>query len=264
MTAPTPGVPNWVDLGTSDLEDAIRFYTGLFGWTAHVSGDDYGGYTIFNLRGRPVAGAGPLFGEGQPTAWSTYIATTDADEVAARVEAVGGKVLVPPFDVMEQGRMAAFLDRAGASFSVWEPGTMPGAEIFDSPGALTWTELITRDVDGSMAFYRAVFGWTARESPMGDAPYLVWEQDGQTIAGMQPMDGPGWPDDLSPHWMIYFAVADCDASVALARSLGGRVIGAPENFTMGRYAVIEDPQGGTFSILMANGSAPRADPDPPQ
>ena len=43
----------------------------------------------------PVAGAGPLFGEGQPTAWSTYIATDDADAIAARVEAAGGKVLVP-------------------------------------------------------------------------------------------------------------------------------------------------------------------------
>jgi predicted enzyme related to lactoylglutathione lyase len=253
MTAPTPGVPNWVDLGTADLADATRFYTELFGWTAHVSGEQYGGYTIFNLRGRPVAGAGPLLGDAQPTAWSTYVATDDADAVAARVEAAGGKVLVPPFDVMEQGRMSAFLDRTGAAFSVWEPGTMPGAEVFDVPGALTWTELMTRDVDGSVAFYGSVFGWTARDSAMGGAPYIVWEQDGQTIAGMQPMDGPGWPDDLSPHWMIYFAVADCDETVALAQDLGGRVIGAPETFPMGRYAVLQDPQGGTFSILAGHG-----------
>src|ERR687890_298057 len=143
MTAPTPGAPNWVDLGTADVEDAKRFYTALFGWTAHVSGDEYGGYTIFNLNGRPAAGVGPLFGEGQQTAWSTYIATTDADDVAVRVEAAGGKVLGAPFDVME-------------------PGTMPGAEVFDVPGALTWNELTTRDVDGSMAVYHSIFGWTSR------------------------------------------------------------------------------------------------------
>jgi uncharacterized protein len=249
MTAPTPGVPNWVDLGTADLADATRFYTELFGWTAHVSGEQYGGYTIFNLRGRPVAGAGPLFGEGQPTAWSAYVATDDADAVAARVEAAGGKVLVPPFDVMEQGRMSAFLDRTGAAFSVWEPGTMPGAEVFDVPGALTWLELATRDVEGSKTFYGAVFGWTARESPMMGPPYQVWELNGQTVAGMLPMTGPGWPDDLSPHWMIYFAVDDCDETVALAQELGGRVVGAPESLAMGRYAVIQDPQGGTFSVL---------------
>jgi hypothetical protein len=249
MTAPTPGAPNWIDLATADLDDAKRFYAQLFGWTAHVGGDEYGGYTIFSLNGRPVAGAGPLFGEGQPTAWSTYVATTDADAVAARVEAAGGKVLVAPFDVMEQGRMAAFLDQAGAPFSVWEPGTMLGAEVFDVPGALTWNELATRDVDGSKAFYGAVFGWTARDSEMAGRPYVVWELDGAMIAGMQPMMSGAWPDDLPPHWMIYFAVGHCDESADLARRLGGRVVQPPTSFAMGRYAVLQDPQGGTFSVL---------------
>jgi uncharacterized protein len=250
MTAPTPGVPNWVDLGTADLDDAKRFYTALFGWTAHVSPEpESGGYTIFNLDGLPVAGAGPLFGEGQPTAWSTYIATDDADAIAAQVQDAGGTVLVPPFDVLDQGRMAAFLDQAGAPFSVWEPATMRGAEVFDVPGALTWNELTTRDLEGSKKFYGAVFGWSGRDTAVGDAPYVLWEHDGVSVAGMQSMVGGDWPDDLPPHWMIYFAVADCDESAAVARQLGGRIVHPPTSFALGRYAVLRDPQGGTFSIL---------------
>ena len=249
MTAPTPGVPNWVDLATADLDDAKRFYTALFGWTAHVSGDEYGGYTTFSLHRLAVAGAGPLFGEGQPTAWSTYIATEDADTIAARVEAADGKVLVAPFDVGDQGRMSAFLDQAGAPFSVWQPGTTPGAEIFDEPGALTWTELTTRDVEGSAAFYGAVFGWVARDSSAGGVPYVTFEHHGKTIAGLQPMLDGRWPDDLPPHWMIYFAVSDCDRTAQDAYALGGRVVAAPANLAIGRYAVLEDPEGGTFSIL---------------
>ncbi|GAA3347544.1 VOC family protein [Amorphoplanes nipponensis] len=249
MNPPTPGVPNWVDLGTADLADAIRFYTSLFGWEAEVSGEEYGGYTTFRLDGRATAGAGPLYGEGQPTAWSTYVATDDADETAARVEAAGGKVLVAPFDVMYQGRMAAFLDQAGAPFSVWQAGTMRGADVFDVPGALTWNELTTRDVEGSAAFYGSVFGWVARESSMSGMDYIVWEHEGRPIAGLQPMDGDSWPDDLPPHWMIYFAVADCDDSAAYAQSLGGRIVQPPTTLPIGRYAVLDDPQGGTFSIL---------------
>jgi predicted enzyme related to lactoylglutathione lyase len=252
MTAPLPGVPNWVDLGTADLDDAQRFYTTLFGWTAHVSGDEYGGYTIFALDGRPAAGAGPLFGEGQPTAWSTYIGTDDSDAVAARVDAAGGKVLVAPFDVGDQGRMAAFLDQAGAPFSVWQPGSMPGAEVFDVPGALTWNELTTRDVDGSVAFYGAVFGWTARSSAVSGVPYLVWEHNGETIAGIQPMVGDDWPDDLPPHWMVYFAVEDCDATAEYAYALGGRIVHPPTTLAIGRYAVLEDPEGGTFAVLASD------------
>ena len=252
MTAPNPGVPNWVDVATSDLDGAKRFYTALFGWTADVSGDEYGGYTTFSLDGRAVAGAGPLFGEGQPTAWSTYFGTADADTTAALVEAAGGKVLVAPFDVGDQGRMAAFLDQAGAPFSVWQPGTTPGAEVFDVPGAVTWNELITRDVDGSCVFYGAVFGWTARNTSVDGVPYVLFEHHGAAVAGMQPMVGPAWPVDLPPHWMIYFAVADCDRTVDHAYALGGRVVSPPTTFAMGRYAVVEDPEGGRFSILASN------------
>lgn len=250
MSHPTPGVPNWVDLSTSNLFDANRFYTRLFGWEAEISGDEYGGYTTYRLGGRSVAGAGPTFGEGQPTAWSTYIATDDADRVAERVAAAGGKVLVPPFDVMYQGRMAAFLDQAGAPFTVWQAGTMKGADIFDVPGALTWNELVTRDVEGSAAFYGEVFGWLARESMMGDIPYILWELRGETIAGMQVMDE-GWPHDLAAHWMLYFAVSDCDDAAAHAAALGGRVVNEPMDLPIGRYAVLADPQGGLFSILQS-------------
>jgi predicted enzyme related to lactoylglutathione lyase len=63
------------------------------------------------------------------------------------------------------------------------------------------------------------------------------------------MIGANWPGDLPPHWMVYFAVADCDHSAAVAHQLGGGVVQPPTSFPMGRYAVLEDPQGGTFSIL---------------
>jgi predicted enzyme related to lactoylglutathione lyase len=249
MTVSTPGSPSWVDLGTADLEAAKHFYTRLFGWTAETSGDDYGGYTTFLLNGLPVAGAGPLYGEGQPTAWSTYFATDDAYVIADRVEMAGGKVLVAPFDVMDQGRMAAFLDPAGAPFSVWEPGTMRGAELFDVPGSLTWNELNTRDIEGSKAFYRSVFGWSWRDSSMGGLPYVVWENHGTTICGMQPMVGDEWPIDMPPHWMVYLAVHDCDISATDTLALGGRVLQPPTDLPIGRYAVLEDGQGGIFSIL---------------
>jgi predicted enzyme related to lactoylglutathione lyase len=249
MTASTPGAPNWVDLGTADLDEATRFYTGLFGWTADVSGDEFGGYTTFLLNGLPVAGAGPLYGEGQPTAWSTYFATDDADAVGARVTAAGGKVLVAPFDVMDQGRMAAFLDPAGAPFSVWQPGSMRGAALFDVPGALTWNELNTRDMEGSRAFYGSVFGWVIRDSSMAGLPYTLAELNGTPIGGIQPMIGEEWPDDVPAHWMVYFAVHDCDISAEHTRALGGRILQPPASRPIGRYAVLEDPQGGVFAVL---------------
>jgi hypothetical protein len=244
MTSPAPGAPIWVDLATADLDRAKWFYTRLFGWTTDVSG----GYTTFLLNGFPVAGAGPLAEETQPTAWSTYLATDDADAVAYRVTEAGGKVLVAPFDVMEQGRLAAFLDPAGAPFSVWQPGTVGGAAVFDVPGSLTWNELNTRDVERSAIFYASVFGWTFRESTMDGRRYVVADLNGTAIAGLQPMIGDEW-GDMSPHWMVYFAVQDCDRAAEIATSLGGTVVQGPWTISIGRYAVVADPSGGVFSLL---------------
>lgn len=244
MTSSEPGAPNWVDLATADLDEAKRFYTRLFGWTTDVSD----GYTTFLLNGLPVAGAGPLAEESQPTAWSTYLATDDADAVARRVTEAGGKVLVAPFDVMEQGRLAAFLDPAGAPFSVWQAGTVGGAAVFDVPGSLTWNELNTGDVAVSAAFYAAVFGWTFRETSKEGRPYAIAELHGTAIAGIQPMIGDQW-GDLSPHWMVYFAVHDCDRAAASVSALGGSVLQGPQGIAVGRYAVVADPSGGVFSLI---------------
>jgi predicted enzyme related to lactoylglutathione lyase len=245
MTAPMPGAPAWVDLASPDLDLARGFYTALFGWTA----DESDGYVTFQLNGLPVAGAGPLYGEGQPTAWSTYLATDDADAVAARVAAAGGQVLVAPFDVGDQGRMAAFVDPAGAPFSVWQPGSLPGTALFDVPGSLTWNELNTRDIDGSKAFYGAVFGWAYREDRMGSLPYVVITLGGTPVGGIQQMIGNEWPTDMSPHWLVVFAVRDCDISANRVAGLGGRVLHPPRNLSVGRFAIVQDPSGGMFSIL---------------
>ncbi len=72
-------------------------------------------------------------------------------------------MLVAPFDVMDQGRMAVFLDPTGAPFSVWQPTKMPGAELFDQPGSLARNEPTTRDPEAPKALYGAVPGWAAHD-----------------------------------------------------------------------------------------------------
>jgi predicted enzyme related to lactoylglutathione lyase len=161
-------------------------------------------------------------------------------------------VLVPPFDVTDQGRMAAFLDPGGAPFSVWQAGTMNGAAVFDMPGSLTWNELNTRDLEASRAFYGSVFGWAFRDSSMGRVPYLVAKLNETAICGIQPMIAEQWPMDMSPHWMVYFAVQDCDRTAQHAVALGGRVVHQPTDLPIGRYAVLEDAQGGMFAVLASS------------
>ena len=87
------GTPSWVDLGTPDIEAAVAFYGGLFGWDVPESenAEQTGGYRHARCGGKPVAGMMPLMQEGQPPAWSTYISVEDADATAEKVTEAGGR-----------------------------------------------------------------------------------------------------------------------------------------------------------------------------
>ncbi|MEV4462493.1 VOC family protein [Micromonospora echinofusca] len=250
MSTVPPGTPCWADLATPGLAEARRFYPELFGWTGRIDPEpEAGGYTVFLLDGRAVAGAGPPAIPDQVPIWSTYLATDDADLVAGRVERAGGQVVVPPFEVFDQGRMAVFADPAGAAFSVWQPMAMPGAEVFDVPGALTWTELVTPDPEGAKVFYELVFGWHPDDQRAGPVTYTGWRLGTRIVAGMVPPLGDGFPTDTPAYWSVYFAVADADAAAARAAELGGTILVPPQTTPAGRYAALRDPHGALFNIL---------------
>jgi hypothetical protein len=247
----TPGTPSWVDLGTSDIDGAVAFYEGLLGWSVAESQPDTGGYRLAMVRDRPVAGLMPLMSEQQPVAWTTYVAVDDADAAAASVSANGGQVVAEPMDVMELGRMSVFMDPAGAALGVWQANQFPGAGLVNEPGAFTWNELATRDIDAAHAFYPAVLPWTYDEQDFGGMAYTLWKAGDQMVAGGMPI-GDEFPAEVPNYWAVYFAVDDADATAAKVPELGGTVMSPPRDIPdVGRFAVITDPQGGVFSILKA-------------
>jgi uncharacterized protein len=247
------GVPSWVDLATPDVTAAAEFYGSLFGWEVPETPAEFGGYRMATLRGRNVAGIGPQMQPGMPTAWSTYVATDDADATAKAVADAGGQTFMAPMDVMEAGRMAVFADSTGAAFGVWQAGMHTGAGIVNEPVSLSWNELATREPDKATAFYRDVFGWQPQVHQMGPSSYTEWLLDGESsIAGMMPMDE-NFPAEVPAHWRVYFSVADADATVAKATELGGAVHVPPMDIPQGRIATLGDPQGAMFSVIQLAG-----------
>ena len=252
VTEHKPGTPSWVDIGTSDLESAVDFYSKLFGWSIEIGPPEIGRYSMATLDGKAVAALSDQQVPGM-VVWSTYITVSSVDEAVGKIERAGGSIVAPAMDVMDAGRMAVATDTGDAFFSIWEPKASIGAEIVNQPGTLVWNELTTRAVDASTAFYGEVFGWTTQRDPMptgGD--YITWLLDGAPVAGMMPMTGDMWPAELPNHWMVYFAVEDCDDSATRCTELGGQVPVPPTDIPPGRFAVLNDPQGGHFSIMKLN------------
>jgi hypothetical protein len=112
---------NWCELLTPDTEGAKAFCEPVFGWTAQVS--DFGGmqYTIWNLGDAGVAGMAqmpPDVPAGVPAHWQNYFAVEDADAAVARLQALGGSLVMGPMTVEGVGRFGVASDPQGAQFGV--------------------------------------------------------------------------------------------------------------------------------------------------
>jgi uncharacterized protein len=248
-TSYTQGTPNWVDLQTTDQPAAKAFYTGLFGWTYDDQPMGEGAvYSMAKLGDQDVAAIAPqspeLKAAGVPPMWNTYIAVDSADDAAAKVEAAGGQVAMPPFDVMDAGRMAFVTDPSGAAVAFWQANQHIGASLVNESGTLTWNELITTD-PAAAKFYEQVLGVTTSTMDMGTGAYTLFHVGDQMVGGSTPPPMEGVPN----HWHVYFAVDDADATAAKAAELGGSVMVAPFDSPVGRMAVLTDPQGAVFSII---------------
>src|SRR4051812_36834055 len=219
------GTPSWVDLTTPDVDGAKRFYGELFGWTADDAGDpeETGGYAMFKSGGRLVAGVGPVMQDGQPSYWTTYFATDDADALTERVESSGGTVIVAPMDVMDAGRMAIYSHPDAGMFGAWQAGTHKGAQLVNEPVSLAWNGLMTRNQDSAGTFLRVAFGLRTETQDFGGGPYTILKLGENAVGGMNDMP-PGVPEEAPAFWNVSFSVADTDATVAKATELGAQVI----------------------------------------
>ena len=274
-----PGVPCWVDTAHADPEGAVAFYGGLFGWEFEnrMPPDAPGSYFVARLHGRDVAAVGSQPEGAPPTpVWSTYVAVDDADAAATRVADAGGSTLAEPFDVLDAGRMAIFADPSGAVFSVWQAKAHKGAQLVNEPGTWNFSDLNTRDVEGAMAFYGAVFGWVASTVEGAGAEFTMLRLPGygdfleqrdpelrarqeatgappgfeDVVAGLIPMTEHPFPPEVPSHWSVTFTVDDADATAARAAELGGTVITPPFDAGPTRVAVVSDPQGAVFAVSM--------------
>jgi predicted enzyme related to lactoylglutathione lyase len=135
----------------------------------------------------------------------------------------------------------------GGAFALWQPSKPEASEYKGVAGTFCWNELMTEDVDRSLAFYQAIGGFT--DAPMDMGPggtYHVLESAGKGRAGVMKAPMPGIPQA----WMPYVHVASADDTVARAKRLGADVkMPCSDVPGVGRLAVFTDPLGCAIGIL---------------
>jgi predicted enzyme related to lactoylglutathione lyase len=122
-------------------------------------------------------------------------------------------------------------------------------DVFKTPGAFSWSELMTTDPKAAVAFYGQLFGWKSEDMDMGTGAYHVQKVGDAAVGGIMGMP-PGSPAGMPPVWGTYVTVANVDETVALAEKLGGKVCMPIMHVPgVGRMAVIADPQGAVLSVI---------------
>lgn len=240
----SPGTFCWADLATPDVESAKAFYGGLLAWEfENMTSGDAPDLVVARREGARVAGLHDAV--GQPPHWNNYVTVEDVDVVARRAQELGGSVFAGPLEVLPAGRMAAISDPQGAIVIAWQPMGLVGAEVVNEPGAMTWNDLLTTDVEAARGFYAALFGWEVDPVPASDGRYWVINGPDGSNGGMMPLPTEGIP----PFWQPYFAVESLEAAQAKVRELGGRVLMEPMSVPSGAFVAVLDPHGATFSLL---------------
>jgi uncharacterized protein len=243
----------WYELAAADVEGAKAFYTQVIGWGTQDASTPGMPYVLFTAAGAPVSGLIALPQDaltlGFRPSWLGYVGVDDVDASAARVNALGGAVHVPPRDIPDISRIAVAVDPQMATFAVlrWlalghEQPHEPGA-----PGHVGWHELFAADWERAWDFYRELFGWQKAQSDVGAiGTYQVFSAGNEMIGGMLTK-----PATVSmAFWLYYFNVDDIDIAARRAKAGGGRIIDGPIEVPGDRWILqCTDPQGAIFALV---------------
>jgi uncharacterized protein len=120
---------------------------------------------------------------------------------------------------------------------------------YQTHGAFSWSELMTSDPKAACDFYSTLFGWKVETSDMGSGPYHVVKVGDTSVGGIMGKP-PGAPAGMPSVWGCYVTVSNVDETLAAVKRLGGQVCMEPMDVkTVGRMAVIQDPQGAMLSVI---------------
>ena len=124
-------------------------------------------------------------------------------------------------------------------------------------GRFVWYEMMASDPSGAEAFYTKLIGWTTKAGSIPDMPYTEWMNGETPVGGLMPLPDEAKQSGAPPHWLAYVTVPSVDDTRQQAEGLGAKTLMGPMDIeTVGRIAVLQDPQGAVFAIYTPAGDAP--------
>lgn len=118
-------------------------------------------------------------------------------------------------------------------------------------GSFVWHEHVSTDADKAQSFYTSLLGWGIEVWKPGEFDYPMIAANGAMHGGFWKAESAERP----PHWVGHVMLEDVDAAAKRAGDLGGTIVTGPMDMPeVGRFALVQDPQGGIISAFRPEGS----------
>jgi predicted enzyme related to lactoylglutathione lyase len=134
---------------------------------------------------------------------------------------------------------------------------MPEVTTPYTAGTPCWIDLMAKDQQAALDFYRDLFGWEGRPGPAEFGGYAVCELNGKAVAGIGPAMAPkkGAPEPPTV-WTTYLASTDAQATQDTMVAAGATLLAPVMDVgNLGRMLIAADPQGAVFGTWQAGGFA---------
>jgi uncharacterized protein len=120
-------------------------------------------------------------------------------------------------------------------------------------GHFVWHENLSSDVEAARSFYSKLLGWEYEAFKPGEMDYMMISSGGATHGGFWPEP----PQGAQAGWQGHVLVDDVDGAAERASKLGATILNGPMDMPeVGRFALIQDPQGAVISAYAAAGDSP--------
>ena len=240
----------WNQLATPNVDEAIVFYTALFGWDVIEEDLADGGTTVrLSHHGEFVAGV-HLF-HGGDARWEPFLLVDNIPDVLVRVSEHLGQVLEADVSAGAHGTLATISSPSGTQVCLWKAGRFPGQGLINENNVPTWHTLLASNLAVEHAFWANVMGWENVHEGSDTEQGIFQHPSNGNIANsrtpqeeMKPTLG-----ELDCRWVPHIQVSDCDQTIEAAKTIGAEVLLEAEDVpNVGRQAFMVDPLGGVFGI----------------
>lgn len=245
----------WHDVMTTDIESAIDFFVGLFGWSIQVidTAQGKGNYRAFHAADRAMGGFVALDpGQDVASHWLGYVSVDNLDRVVTASDSAGGFQAVPPTEIPNVGKIAVLRDPSGGAIAPIERQTEPDIlPKSTEEGQICWNELHTPDGVICAPYYAAILGWKPTDRMMGSfGPYTVFSDGTEDVAGMAGSEVASLP---FPVWIPYVRVKNLAQAVNRVQQLGGTIWLLPVDIPdVGSVAIVADPSGAPTGLFQSS------------